>query len=301
MKQVKIILASLILAAFTTAVNSESAAEKAKDKRIENLHYLVFLEVPMKNFGTDAQKEKLKEIKKDYTKGLSFFFEGDYLQSYLDFITVQKKLEKLYEELSLNYITRTTELLQDSNSKVVDITIKYHKKSERVKRFLRDRDVSRKPPELQPYDPQNFHLTYHKKPITDNIELGYKRVGDAKRIRQQAMDVEKYLENNKKLTPSMRKMRIEHYMAAIRLCREGKLNAIKVYQLISANENYTVQTTYKDNYYSVEKRLNPVFDQRIPEKYRIDANDSHNRIHAEEICLKKDLKNPKDCRQAQDT
>ncbi len=293
---IRFAIITLLLFGLTGAVYSEAVSEKAKAKRIENLQYLVFLEVPVANFGSDEQKKTYSDIKKEYAKGLSFFFEDDYYQAYLDFISVQKKLEKLFEELSLNYMTRTRELLQNANNRIVDITIAYHRDSQKVRRFLKKRDVSKKPPEPQIYDPQSYHFTYDKRAIVNNMDLGFAKLGNAKRVRQKAMDIEKYLENNKKLSPSMRKMRIEHYMAAIKLCREGKLNGVKVYQLIQRYKKYNVQKDYKDNYYAIEKRLNPVFDFSIPDQYKIDANDGFNRIHMVEECLYRDQKPPKECK-----
>ena len=129
----------------------------------------------------------------------------------------------------------------------------------------------------------------------NNLDKGFERLGQAKMIRQQAMDLEKYLENNKKMSPRTRAKRISNYMAVITLCRDAKLNGVMIFQLLQRNKVYAVQKNYSTNRFAFEKGLNPVFDLRIPEKYRIDANDSYKRLHKVETCLKLDLKKPTEC------
>ena len=311
------IFAAILISTFSYQASATAVSIKAREKRQLLMSYFIFLEVPMKNFGTKDEKEKFTELKEKYRSALSFFFEDEFLQSYKIFLEILDDTEKLFEDVSSKYIADSAELLSDSMRKVVDISIKYHKDSQRVKRFMKGIDITRftqqNVKDQRSYLPQDYHFTYDNKPIVDNLDLGFAKIGHAKRLRQKAIDFEKSLEPGKKIPVTMKVMRIELYMAVIRLCRAGKKNGIKVFQLTEKYRQYDGQPKYmataekdaekraaKEKYYYREVRLNPVFDLRVPEKYQIHASDNYNRIHEEEQCLKLDQKIPRDCEFMQD-
>jgi hypothetical protein len=85
------------------AAQAENVAEKAKYKRAEALEQIVYLDVPLRNFGSE-KPELVKEydaVKQKYAVALSFFFEDNFVESYKLFLDVQNSLEKLYEQMSL--------------------------------------------------------------------------------------------------------------------------------------------------------------------------------------------------------
>lgn len=281
---------------------SESIIEKAKNKRLENLQYLLNLDVPLRNFGTKefGHEELTRQrdiIKIKYASALSFYFEQNYLEAYRGFLEVQKDVEKLYEELSILYIDRTAEILKKAGEKVVDIEMVYSRGTGIVNDFIQDIQPSREqelltPEQIQKKKDKNklYHFTYDKRDIMKNLQLGYEYLGEAKRVRQEALNLEKWIEAKKEIDPGMRQKRIESYMAVINLCRRGKLNGLRVFKLVNRNNIYDIQGNkykskddYKANFYVVENDLDPVFDPRIPEDYIVDANDSLNRVHSIEL------------------
>lgn len=310
MRKTTVLLSTLCLIG---ALSAENVAEKAKYKRAEALDQIIYLDVPLRNFGAD-QPELVKQyaaVKQKYSVALSFFFEDNFVESYKVFLEVQNNLEKLYEQLSLYYIDRTNLLLQQSVKEATDIEIRFNRKNASVAQTIgKSREAGVRiaadkkeiPLEKRAYDPKDVHYLYDKKAMVDNIDYGFMQLGQAKQARQKAMDLEKWLEPDKVRTEngktkiqkgkampaSMRKNRIETYKAVISLCRQAKINGIMVMQLNRIYDNYELQIKFKDNYYMNEKRLDPVFDFAIPEDYRKDANDARNAIHerAERIKLK---------------
>lgn len=286
---------------FSGSIFSESIIEKAKSKRIENLQYLLNLDVPLRNFGTkDFGHEELTKkrdiIKVKYASALSFYFEQNYLEAYRGFLEVQKDVEKLYEELSILYIDRTAEILKKAGEKVVDIEMVYSRGTGIVNDFVKDIQPAREQEllteeQIKKKKEKNklFHYTYDKRDIMKNLQLGYEYLGEAKRVRQQALNLEKWIEAKKEIDPSMRQRRIESYMAVIKLCRRGKMNGLQVFKLVNRNSIYDIQGhkyraekdgDLKPNFYVYENDLDPVFDPRIPETFIVDANDSLNRVHS---------------------
>ncbi|MDH5720811.1 MAG: hypothetical protein OEZ13_09390 [Spirochaetia bacterium] len=289
MKNVKLNkISGMILLAATISfggskIEAISAAEKATDKRKEIMEAFFFLEVPIANFGSQEQKDKYEEFKAMYTKALSLYYEENYVESYKQYLQIEEELEKSLEVLSAQYIERTERMLSEVLNDVVDVNVKFNARSDFAQRTKKDREVKTQP---RQYNHLDYHFTYDRRSIYNSLDYGYKDLRDAKKIRQGAIDIEKHLEEGQKITPRHRKERIEKYMVAIKLCREGKTKVINIYQLKNRNDIYSVQTQYRENPYLLEKKLEPVFDTRIPDQYKVDANDNYSRIHQVEVDVK---------------
>lgn len=273
----------LLLLFVAQPASSLTVSEKAKIKRGQTLDLMVFLEVPLKNFQTPELEKEYAEIKAKFRASLTYYYEVNYLESYRGFLETLVLLEKLYEKLSLQYIDRTNQMLQKAAQTIVSVEIEFHKRA--IKNTLFDRDRLA-PKEKQMYDPTEFHFTYTKRDISSNLEMGYNILTEAKEIRQMAMDVDKFLEEDKEMDPNTRLRRVEMYRAVINRCRQSKQNAVQAFRLINKHEVYKVQDQFKNNYYAKEYNLDPVFDPRIPDQYKVDASDSLNRLHSEEIRIK---------------
>ena len=289
--------ALLILLAAAPFAFAENVAEKAKYKRAEALEQIVYLDVPLRNFGSEKPElvKLYDDVKQKYAVALSFFFEDNFVESYKLFLDVQNSLEKLYEQVSLFYIDRTNIVLQQSVKEATEIEIRFNRKAPfATQKIGKEREAGvriaadKKQTQLEKrlYDPKDVHYLYDKKAMIDNIDYGYMQLGQAKVARQKAMDLEKWLEKGKAMPPTMKKERINSYKAVIDLCRQAKINGIMVMQLNRIFDNYELQTKFKDNYFMKEKRLDPVFDFAIPDDYKKDANDSRNRIHDHEDRIK---------------
>lgn len=272
------------------ALSAINVAEKAKYKRAEALEQLVYLEVPLKNFGAEKPElaQQYTDAKQKYSVALSFFFEDNFVESYKLFLEVQSSVEKLYEQVSLFYIDRTNTVLQQAVKEATEIEMRYNrkapfatqtigKKREAGVRIAQDKKETQLEKRL--YDPKDIHYLYDKKAIMDNIDVAYMQLGQAKVARQKALDLEKWLEKGKAMPPTMKKSRIESYRGVIELCRQAKVNGIHVMQLNRIYDNYELQTKFKDNYFMKEKRLDPVFDFAIPDEFVKDATDSRNGVH----------------------
>lgn len=284
-KSGRTLFAAIILFAMVglQPAHSLTVSEKAKIKRGQTLDLMVFLDIPLKNFKSEELDKDYAEIKKKFRASLTYYYEVNYLESYRGFLETLEMLEKLYEKISLNYIDRTTQILQNAAETIVGVEIEFHKRANKNTLFGRDRIA---PKEKQMYDPKEFHFTYTKRDIASNLEMGYNILTDAKMIRQRAMDVDKFLEEDKELDPDTRLKRVEYYRGVINLCRQAKQNAIQAFRLINKHEVYKVQEQFKNNFYAKEYNLDPVFDPRIPNQYKVDASDALNRLHSEEERIK---------------
>jgi hypothetical protein len=288
--------------------------------------------------GKEGERHrKYIEVKRLFQEGLADYFEGDYSNSYKRFLEAQVDIEQLFEELSEFYIETSSEILKsavfmkdpndyadpafdskvkdkklgdvmkETDQELVDISVEFGAKS----RNLRDMTQDREAPYLsRQYNPKETHFLYDKYAIEQNIETGYRALGEAKQARIDALKIERNFEKHQKLQPVHRKYRIEKYIAVIERCRLAKTAAVSVFQLKYPYDNYYLQkndkTTlgkiiqdngkgedvsltngksmnYSINPYVNPKHINPVFDRRIPEKYRRDAADVIGLVYDEEL------------------
>lgn len=278
-----------------------SLAELAADLRKNSHFYMVSLETPISNFGSEENKKSYAEIKKKYTSALGFYYERDYAEAYRLYSEVQKSIESLAEDLSLQYIERTQKILVDFTSRIIDLETKYDKSSELAK-TLRTNRVSYYDAEAKKelmsnrfYSPKIVHKSYDRFSILDNLEYGYGNLGKAKFVRERAQAQDKYLLEGQAPTTRMRDKKVRAYIATIKHSREAKANALRMFQLYNRLDEYTVQGNvifdketkeFKENPFLVESRIDPIFDQRIPEEYRIDAEDVLNRNYKEQMQMK---------------
>ncbi|MCS6972599.1 MAG: hypothetical protein NZL89_06195, partial [Leptospiraceae bacterium] len=122
---------ALLLFALAGGLYAENVAEKAKYKRAEALEQIVYLDVPLRNFGAEKPElaKQYEEVKQKYAVALSFFFEDNFVEAYKLFLELQNSLEKLYEQVSLFYIDRTNFILQQAVKEATEIEIRFNKKA----------------------------------------------------------------------------------------------------------------------------------------------------------------------------
>lgn len=257
--------------------------------------------------------QKYQKIKEIYGAGMIYFFQGEYSNAYNRLLDAQRRTELLLEDMSKFYLDRSRVFLRESIEKkrekdpsdktAVDISIEYGPLSYRRGVFAKGRIT---PQQHRRYDPKEFRWAKHKYRIERNIEKGYYRIKLAQKARFNALKVEKAVTKGFKMTPLQRKLRIEYYLASIFLSRMAKMNAGFIYALKYPYDNYAlynqfskternafdnvktptiegVRMTWHKNPYIQLRKLNPVFDLRIPSKYRRDLSDSRREIYSEQV------------------
>ncbi len=198
--------------------------------------------------------------------------------------------------------------LKEVDRELADISIEYGRGSKNVNEFREDREA---PYISRQYDPKEYHFATSKYAIEQNTEAGYKALGQAKKARIEALKIERNLERHQKLQPVHRKYRIEKYLDVIARCKDAREAAINLFKLKYPYDNYYIQkddkTTlgrvvlndgkvgedvvvdkgksmnFRLNPHVWPKNINPVYDRRIPEKYRRDAIDLLGKVYEEEV------------------
>ena len=257
--------------------------------------------------------QKYRKIKRIYGEGMIYFFQGDYTNAYNRLLDAQRRTELLLEDLSKFYLDRGRVFLRESIEKkrekdpsdktAVDVSVEYGPLAYRRNIFSKGRIT---PQQHRRYDPKELRWANHKFRIEKNIEKGYDRIRLAQKARTNALKVEKAVSEGFKMTPLQRKLRIEYYLASIFLARMAKMNAGFIYALKYPYDNYALynkftktergvfddvktptiegvrMSWYKNPYLRLGK-LNPVFDLRVPSKYRRDLSDAKREVYSEQV------------------
>ena len=227
----------------------------------------------------------------------------DLSQSYLD--RTELMMRDSIEQKDYSYIKdpKKRTAAEQNDKTLVDISIEYGPNSKLRQDFMYRREA---PNETRRYTPKQVHYARNKYRIEKNMEKGYYHLGIARKARQKGLTVDKYLAAHQKLTPAHRKKRIEFYIKTVQLARLSKLNAEFIYRLKYPYDNYgmdgipdkeidqlsdassvpeieKVRMNWLKNPYYRPKKLHPVFDQRLPARYRRDATDVRNWTYSDEV------------------
>jgi len=306
---------SLVLLA--GGVYSESISVQAYELRLETIGAIRMLEPAIRNFGVPPKDTKATTDKywstlesqyniaqQAYTLGLSYYYEKNFLSAMTEFKRCQVELEKILERLSQSYIDRAREILVEATGamhpnmdkkgvSVMEISVKLGPDSQRRKYFRVNR---RAPVESRFYDPKDVHLARTMQAIELNLNNGYSSIADASEARNRAITIEHSLEPHQPLRVLHRSKRIYWYTAAIEHARQAKRNGLNIFILKYPYENIPHQQNlkadgktafnYDENAAYLPKKIHPVFDERVPEKYRRDSSDALGYIFEDEVAHK---------------
>lgn len=265
---------------------------------------------------------KYNDIKRIYQEGLLLFFEGGlpgYVKSYNRFIEAQVHIEQLMEELTDKYIRDTETMLLASINKKPDEEYADNKDNKEVDKALVDISVEfgrgskvnaehsearEAPVYRRQYKPKEYHYVLNKHAIEESTEMGFRLLGQAKSAQQDGIRIENHIDKPRQsIQPEQRKKRIEQYFTAINKCKDARATAVNIFHLKYPYDNEYLQgdkevtqgtektgadpagvtMNYRINPYVVLKKLNPIFDNSIPNKYKRDAVDILGKVYDEEV------------------
>ncbi|MCX7677753.1 MAG: hypothetical protein N2316_00900 [Spirochaetes bacterium] len=263
-----------------------STAAKSLEEYTYLMNCLRDVRVMIENFASEEQKKKYEEIASDFKDAsVSFyghnftFFDKDAKKHRRKFYLVKLKLSELLDGLAQSYISRSKEILHGVSKDSFNILIKFDKGGYR-KYFTKPHDPVSLVQGEKIYKSEEYHLYYDKSTIERYLNKGYKTLQDAQNIYNHP-DMEVVKAKKEKNDYDLHYM-VESFLAVIKNCREAKQYGIEIYKIIRKNNIYAIQKKY-ENYNIPITSPEPIFDVRIPENYKIDANDNLQLIHSIEL------------------
>ena len=276
----------LLLFAVSTAAHALSTAAKSEYDYVYLMHHLRDVQVMIDNFASDQQRQKYTDLKNDFRDASVDFYAHNFIffdknsKKYrMKFYHVKLKLSELLDEMAKSYIDRTSDILRTTSKDSFNILIKFNKGGY-AKYFRRPVDPVSKVQGEKIYKTDEYHLYHDKATIEQYLRKGYKTLEDAKRIYDHP-DMQTVKAKAEKNNYDVNYM-VDGYLNVVKLCRQSKQYGIEIYRLIRKNNIYAIQKKFE--YYNIPiTDPEPVFDVRIPENYKIDANDNIRLVHSHEL------------------
>ncbi len=274
MKRHVAILILLFVVANTTNSYSISPIEKATKDYTLTLEAIRSIRVMVENFGDDGLKKKYADIRIEFQDASENYYGQNFSESASKFKKVKMELIAFLGVIDDLYLKRTKEILDSTSKDTFDSLIEYSKTSGLAAYFTRPYDPLK---DVKPYDTDKYHLFHDRERISAYLREGYKKYHEAKNIYE---DPEIAL-LRKKTTMTVKNMNyiIARYSDVIFLCRQAKECGIEIHRVKNTNELGKSMVKYNVSHGSII----PIFDDRIPEKYKVDANDNMRFIHAVEL------------------
>lgn len=261
---------ALILSINTNAF-AVSAAVKAQNDYFYTLSLLRQLHIMIENFGDADTKSKYQEIQALFRDASEEYYAQNFVSSHQKYFKVKQELASLTDTLAQLYLSRAQEILDSTSKQSFDILIKYDKSSPLKRYFLKPHNPVE---DVKPYNPQEYHLFHSRERIERFLKSGYRKLQRAK-ILHTGTDIT-YLKSKKNIKHSELEFIINQHIAVIDFTRLAKQFGIEIHRIINVHQLDAIQRRYGID----ANRLDPIFDDRIPEEYKVDANDNINLIHS---------------------
>ncbi len=263
-----------------------STAAKSENDYVYLMRHLRDVQVVIENFASEQQRKKYEDITGEYRNASVDFYAHDFVffdkntKKYrMKFYQVKLKLSELLDDMAKTYIERTSEILRATSKDSFSILIKFTKGGY-AKYFTRPVDPISKVQGDKIYKTEEYHLYQDKSTIEEYLRKGYKALSDAKIIYNHP-DMETIKAKAEKNHYDVKYM-VDGFLDIINLCRQSKQYGIEIYKIIRKNNIYAMQRKY-ENYNIPITNPDPVFDVRIPENYKRDANDNIRLVHSHEL------------------
>jgi hypothetical protein len=276
----------LLLFAAGTDTHALSTAAKSENDYIYLMHHLRDVQVMIDNFASDQQRQKYTDLTNDFRNASVDFYAHNFIffdknaKKYrMKFYHVKLKMSELLDEMAKAYIDRTSDILRTTSKDSFNILIKFTKGGY-SKYFNRPIDPQSRVQGEKIYKTDEYHLYHDKATIEQYLRKGYKMLEDAKRIYDHP-DMQTVKAKTEKNNYDVNYM-VDGYLNVVKLCRQSKQYGIEIYRIIRKNNIYAIQKKY-ETYNIPITNPEPVFDVRIPENYKIDANDNIRLVHSHEL------------------
>ncbi|MDY6935525.1 MAG: hypothetical protein SVZ03_15030 [Spirochaetota bacterium] len=262
-----------IIISTNTDIYSISASLKSQQNYSILLNHLRTMRIVVENFGNDEQKKGYEEIKKLFQDATEEYYGQNFDLATKKFYNVYEELCNIMKKFASIYLKRAEEILDSTAKESFDILIKYGTNSGFANYFKRPYDPIEG---IKAYEEKEYHLFHDRETIERYLNNGYKKLGKAKKNYYDP-NIELLNKKKKKTTQNLNYI-IDRYANTITFCKLTKLYGIEIYKIINMNQIGEIILKYDLR----TKHIDPIFDDRIPQEYKRDANDNLNLIHSVE-------------------
>lgn len=286
MKRILTVVLTITVSLVTIAPSfSISASVKASNDYRLTLDVIRQLGTIVSNFPQLDKDKNYDKIKSLFQSASEEYYGRNFTEAVIKFSTLKKEIVSFLDQIARDYLSRTKSILDSTSKESIEILVDFGKESSFAKYFHKPFDpLKGVKPYTEKYGPQDYHFFYDKRLIESYLKEGYMTYHYSKKIYNDPEIA--ILKAKKKMTSKNMNYIIERYLNVVTFCRQAKLYGIEIHKIRKVNEVGKILQKYN----LTSKKLIPIFDDRIPEKFKVDAIDNLNLLYSVE---KKKLKNYK--------
>ena len=239
------------------------------------------INIMVENFSDKKIQADFNEIKSLFNEASEQHFGRNFFVSSKKFINIKYKLITFLKQLSKVYLLRTKKILDSTSQRSMEIIVKYSKNSGLAAYFKKPFDPIH---DKRAYNPHKYHYFHKRHIIQDYIKEGYREFNSAL-LRLNDKNI-RYILRRKFHTRKGLNYILDQYLRIINSCRISKQYGIEILKIIN---NFQMAKNVKamEQYNLTARQITPIYDERIPDNFKVDANDNLNYIHKHELALYK--------------
>jgi hypothetical protein len=232
------------------------------------------------NFKNDENQKVMDSLMKNYESATLEHYGTNYDSSAMKYYNLKLEIIKALEGVCNLYLDRTKEILTASaaENNAIEIFIEYDKNSGYSTYFNKPFDPLR---DVKPYNEKftakDFHFFYDSQKVESYLRDGHFNYNEAKRFFNDPEIA--FIKSRKRIKTEQLNYIIDKYIYTIQFCRTAKQLALEIYKLKNEFNTGAIQ----DKYGLRKDQITPIFDDRIPEKFKADAIDNIKMLYPVEL------------------
>ncbi len=268
-----------ILLIYIDATAISAAVRSSKDYKLTT-GVLREMKPMVTNFKTDSIQKTFDDLMKKFEEATLEYYGSRYDSSSIKYYNLKLELIKALEILCDIYQKRTDEILKATaaDNSAVEVFITYDKHSGYATYFNRPFDPTK---DVMPYDDKftakDYHFFWDSEKVESYLRDAHFNYNEAIRIINDPEIV--FFKSRKKMTHEQINYIVDKYVASLQFFRTSKKQALEIYKLKNEFNTGSIQ----DKYGLRKDQITPIFDDRIPDKFKVDAVDNSKLLYPIEL------------------
>jgi len=273
-----IVITSVIL------IYSDASAISVSVRSGKDYHYTTTILREMKpmitNFKTDENQKAMDSLMKNFEEATLEHYGTNYDSSAMKYYNLKLEIIKTLESLCNLYLDRTKEILTATaaDNSTIEVFLTYNKNSGYASYFNKPFDPLK---DVKPYDDKftakDYHFFYDSQRVESYLRDGHFNYSEAKKFFNDPEIA--FIKSRKRIKTEQLNYIIDKYIYTIQFCRTAKQSALEIYKVKNEFNTLAIQ----DKYSLRKDQITPIFDDRIPEKFKVDAIDNIKMLYPVEL------------------
>jgi hypothetical protein len=270
------VIAFCLVIFFKNNAFSVSATVKAENDYKYTLNLLRKMQTSIDNFSSEEKLSDYEKIRTQFNSAGEDYYGRNFSDAVIKFKALKLNIIPLLEKMAKEYLTRTKAILDSTEKECFEIMVDFDRNSSFGRYFHKPFDpLKDKKPYNDKYSAADYHLFKDSDQIEQYLKEGYSCYNYSKYLFEDP-EIALLKKKDKKITSKNLEYIINRYVDVIKFCRQAKQYGIEIYKIRRVNQLGDIIRKYDLN----QKQLIPIYDDRIPKDYKVDAIDNMNLLYS---------------------